>query len=111
MKELEHKAGVILFETEDILQQVDLDFEGREACHVFGWAKWITPLISAVISFVLFIFVMGFVRLFLHAHRNRRHNQAKPAHPETAQIQVDFTQAPPLPVDKSEVPVTYSHGL
>lgn len=30
MWELKHEAGVISFETEDILQQVDLDFERRE---------------------------------------------------------------------------------
>ena len=110
-QELEHKAGVISFETEDVLQQVDLDFERQESCNVFGWAKWITPLISAFISFMMSIFVMGFVRLYLHARRNRQCNPAKPAYSETARIQVDFAQASPPPVSRSEVPVTYSHWL
>ena len=108
MQELEHEAGVISFETEDILQQVDLDFKRREARNLFSWAKWVTPLISAVISFVLSMFVMGFVRLFLHAHRNPN---PKPAQPETARVQVEFAQAPAPPVYRSEVPVTYSHRL
>ena len=102
MQDLEHEASVISLE-------VDWDFERRESRDVFGWAKWITPLISAVISFVLSIFVMGFVRLYLHARRNRQCNPAKPAYSETARIQVDFAQASPPPVYRSEVPVTYSH--
>ena len=95
MQELEHEAGVISFETEDILQQVDLDFERREARDVFGWAKWITPMISAIISFVLSMFVMGFVRLFIHAYPNQ---WPKPAQPETDRVQVEFPQAPAPPV-------------
>ena len=39
MRELEQEAGVISFETEDILQQVDLDFERRESSNLFSWAK------------------------------------------------------------------------
>ena len=67
MQEMEHEAGVISFETEEILQQVDLDFERRESSNLFSWAKWITPLIAAFISFVQSIFVMGFLRLYLQA--------------------------------------------
>ena len=63
MQELEHEAGVISFEPEDILQQVDLDIERRESRDVFGWPKWITPLMVAGISFILSIFVKGFLRL------------------------------------------------
>ena len=111
MQELEQAAGVISFETEDILQQVDLDFQHQEARDLFSWAKWVTPLISAVISFVLSIFVLGFVRLFLHAHRNRNPN---PDQPEAARVQVEFTQAqapaPPAyqPAYRPDVPVVYS---
>ena len=114
MQELEQAAGVISFETEDILQQVDLDFERQEARDLFSWAKWVTPLISAVISFVLSIVVLGFVRLFLHAHRNRN---PKSAPPEAARLQVEFAQAqvpaPPVyqPAYPQEVAVTYSHGM
>ena len=36
MWELEHKAGVISFETEDILQQVDSDIERHESNNLFG---------------------------------------------------------------------------
>ena len=111
MQLLEHEAEVILFETEGILQQLYLDFERKESRDVFGWAKWITPLISAVISFVLSIFVMGFVRQYLHAQKNRQRRPTKPSHPETARIQGDFAPAPPPPVYRSEVPVTYFHRL
>ena len=113
MQELEQTAGVVSFETEDILQQVALDFERGEARDLFSWAKWVTPLISAVISFVLSIFVLGFVRLFLHAHRNRR---PKPDQQEAARVQVEFTQAQaqappayqPAYQPPPTVPVTYS---
>ena len=111
MQELEQAARVISFETEDTLQQVDLYFERQEARDLFSWAKWVTPLISAVISFVLSIFVLGFVRLFLHAHWNRN---PKPDQPEAARVQVEFTQdqapAPPAyqPAYRPDVPVTYS---
>ena len=109
MQELEQTAGVVSFETEDILQQVDLDFERKESRDLFSWAKWVTPLISAVISFVLSIFVLGFVRLFLHAHRNRR---PKSEQQEAAKVQVEFTQpqapAPPVYQQVYAVPpVTY----
>ena len=67
MQELEHEAGVISVETEDILQQVVLDFEPRESRNIISWAKWITPLIAAGICFVLSMFVMGFLRLYLQA--------------------------------------------
>ena len=109
MQEMEHEAGVISFETEEILQQVDLDFERRESSNLFSWAKWIAPLIAAFISFVQSIFVMGFLRLYLQARRNRRPNSAKPAAPETARIQVDFGNVTPPPVYRFEVSVTYSH--
>ena len=59
MQELEHEAGVISFETEDILQQEDLDFECQESSNLFSWAKWVSPLIAAFVSFVLSIFDMA----------------------------------------------------
>ena len=58
MRELENEASVISFETEDILQQVDLNSERRESSNLYSWAKWITPLIAAYVSFMLSIFYL-----------------------------------------------------
>ena len=57
--ELEHEAGMISFETKDILQQVDLNFEKVEFHNLFGWAKWITPLISGYIYFTVAMILLG----------------------------------------------------
>ena len=58
MRELENEASVISFEMEDILQQVDLNSERRESSNLYSWAKWITPLIAAYVSFMLSIFYL-----------------------------------------------------
>ena len=108
-KPLEHRAGVISFETEDILQQVDLDFEHRESSNLFSWAKWVTPLLVAFVSFVLSIFVMGFVRLYLQARENRQPTSTKYSAPEAAQIKVDFGNVTLTTIHRHEPPVTYSH--
>ena len=39
---------MISFETEDILQQVNLNFERHESSNLFGWAEWVTPLITGL---------------------------------------------------------------
>ena len=70
--ELEESAGVVSFETEDVLQQVDLNFERQENRNYFSWAKWITPVIAGVISFILSIIVVGLFRTYLRFRRPRR---------------------------------------
>ena len=55
VKDLEEAAGVVSFETKDVLQQVDLNFEWRKSRNLFSWAKWITPIIAGIISFLLSI--------------------------------------------------------
>ena len=64
MQELEHEAGVISFETEDILQQEDLDFECQESSNLFSWAKWVTPIIAGITSFLLSIIFFFFFFFF-----------------------------------------------
>ena len=81
MRELENEASVISFETEDILQQVDLNSERRESSNLYSWAKWITPLIAAYVSFMLSIF-------YLQTRKNRRWTSPIPSAPEVARIHV-----------------------
>ena len=59
VKDLEEAA--VSFETEGVLQQDNLKFEQRKARNPFGWAKWVTPIIAGIISFLLSIIVVGLV--------------------------------------------------
>ena len=59
---------MILFETEDILQQVDLNFEKFESKVLFGWEKWITPLILGLIYFVIDMILLGLTLAYVRYH-------------------------------------------
>ena len=48
IRELEQEASMISFETEDILQQVNLNFENHETSNIFGWPKWVTPILTSL---------------------------------------------------------------
>ena len=78
------------------------------AVNLFSWAKWITPLIAAFVSFVLSIFVMGFVRLYLRACMNGRPASTIPTAPDASRIHVDFGNRTPITIQHSEPLVTYS---
>ena len=79
IRELEHEAGMISFETEDILQQVDLNFEKEEAHDTFGWAKWITPLISGAIYFTVTMILLGVGKAYYAHYQAQR--SPKPSAP------------------------------
>ena len=70
--ELKHKTGMISFETEDILQQVDLNFEKIESNDIFGWAKWITPLISGFIYFTVAMILLGVGKAYYARYQAQR---------------------------------------
>ena len=70
--ELEHEAGMISFETKDILQQVDLNFEKVEFHNLFGWAKWITPLISGYIYFTVAMILLGVGKAYYARYQAQR---------------------------------------
>ena len=63
---------MISFETEDILQQVDLNFEKGEAHDIFGWAKWITPLISGAIYFTVTMILLGVGKAYYDHYQAQR---------------------------------------
>ena len=70
---------MISFETEDILQQVDLNFEKEEAHDTFGWAKWITPLISGAIYFTVTMILLGVGKAYYAHYQAQR--SPKPSAP------------------------------
>ena len=70
--ELGHEAGMIHFETEDILQQVDLNFEKVESLDIFGWAKWITPLLSGFIYFTVAMILLGVSKAYYARYQAQR---------------------------------------
>ena len=60
--------NMISFETADILQQVDLNFEKFESKVLFGWGKWIAPLISGLIYFVIDMILLGLTLAYVRYH-------------------------------------------
>jgi hypothetical protein len=107
LQELEHEAGMLSFETEDILQQIHLDNDRREARDYFGWAKWITPLISGFMSCVVSIAIIGFLRLYLIYRSRAQSPQTLPVH---LQLGGSYPSAPPAELAHQQPPprVTFS---
>ena len=58
-------ARMISFETEDILQPVDLNLEKMETSDLFGWSKWITPSLSRLIYVLAGMVFYGLIRAYL----------------------------------------------
>ena len=102
IRELEHEAGMISFETEDILQQVDLNFEKVESHDLFGWAKWITPLISGFIYFTAAMILLGVGK----AYYARYQAQRSPA-PSAPAYTINM-EYPGQPRRLNEQPLTFS---
>ena len=102
VKYLEEAAGVVSFETEDVLQQVDLNSERRKSRNLFSWAKWITPIIAGIMSFLLSIIVVGLVQTYLRIRRPRRSSK-KSSGP---QVHVDHLGLPAAAVVPPSAPTT-----
>ena len=90
------------FETEDILQQVDLNFEKGEAHGTFGWAKWITPLISGAISFTVAMILVGVGKAY-YAHFQAQRSPTPSAPSYTINM-----ENPGHPLRMNETPLTFS---
>ena len=102
IRELEHEAAMISFETEDILQQVDLNFENGEAHNTFGWAKWITPLIAGAIYFIVAMILLGVGKAY-YAHYQAQRSPAPSAPSYTINM-----ENPGHPRWMNEQPLTFS---
>ena len=102
IRELKHEAGMISFETEEILQQFDLNFEKVEAHDLFGWAKWITPLISGFIYFTVAMILLGVGKAYYARY------QAQQSHAPSAQSYTINMENPGHPRRMNEQPLTFS---
>ena len=93
---------MISFETEDILQQVDLNFEKVEAHDVLGWAKWITPLISGFIYFTVAMILLGVGKAYHAQYKAHR------LHAPSAPSYTINMENPGQPLRMNEQPLTFS---
>jgi len=90
---MEHEAGMYSFETEDLLQQMDLQRLEKElekaqnetlqlsstVNNPFGLMHWISAIISCVVTFVSTILLIGFLRWY--NQRRLRHQPSAPVAP------------------------------
>ena len=88
---------MISFEIEDILQQVDLNFDEIETSNLFGWAKWVAPLITGLAYGLTAMAKYGLFLSYRHyVAATRFPNQSNPATRSTCSILELITRRPQL---------------
>jgi len=99
---MEHEAGMYSFETEDLLQQMDLQRLEKElekaqnetlqlsstVNNPFGLMHWMLAIISCVVTFVSTILLIGFLRWY---------NQRRLQHQPSAPVAPPIHYQPPAP--------------
>ena len=111
---IEHEAGMSSFETEDVLQQMELlalqqrldkaDEETRRYSDPFQWIHWVSAIISSIGTFVSIMIMGAFIKWLRRRHQA---NTASAPRPDQTAIHgppgLLYQPAPPYPANEPRI--------